>query len=245
MSEDRRVVVTGIGAITPIGIGKDAFWESVSQGVSGVSLIEKFDTGPYRTKIAAQIKNFNPSDYFSPQKIDDTDIASQYALIAAKEAVVDSGFWASGGDGKRVGIIWGSSESGINTREEGYENFFLKGPRAIDPMSLPKAMGVASATHVAIEYGFTGHNCTISNTCSSSAVSVGEGYRLIKHGYADVVVAGGSEAPITPVMLSGWCKLRALSSRNNEPEKAVRPFSKGRGRTGTGRRSRGDNFRGS
>ncbi len=225
---ERRVVVTGIGVLTPIGIGKEAFWESVSNGVSGVKLIESFDTTPFRTKIAAEVRGFNPLKYLTPQKVYSTDRFSQFALVAAKEAVVDSGLDLEEEEKKRAGVIWGSSEGGINTREEGYRLFYSKGPKAIDPMTLPKAMGVAPATNIAIEFGLKGLNYSITNTCSSGAVAVGEGYRLIKHGYADVVVAGSSEAPITPAMLCGWCKLRALSTRNDEPERAVRPFSKDR-----------------
>ncbi len=225
---DRRVVITGIGVVSPIGIGKDAFWNSLERGVSGVRLIEGFDTSPYRTKIAAQIKGFDPSKYLSLQKVYVMDRFSQLAMVATKEAFEDSKFALNDSNKNRIGVIWGSSEGGINTREEQYRKFFSKGPRAIDPMTLPKAMGVAPATNIAIEYGITGLNYSITNTCSSGAVSVGEGYRLIKHGYADVIVAGASEAPITPAMLCGWCKLRALSTRNDIPEQAVRPFSKDR-----------------
>ncbi|MBI4715771.1 MAG: beta-ketoacyl-[acyl-carrier-protein] synthase family protein [Nitrospirae bacterium] len=221
----RRVVITGIGLITPIGIGKKAFWDSVSNGVSGVKKIESFDTTPYRTKIAAQVKNFNPSDFLSPQKVHATDRFSQFALIAAAEAVQDSRLIIGDHNRNRIGVTWGSSETGINSREAGYRQFFLEGPKALDPMTMPRAMGVAAATHIAIEYGVTGLNYSFTNTCSSSAASIGEGYRLIKHGYVDAMIAGGSEAPITPAMLCGWCKLRALSTRNDDSGRAVRPFS--------------------
>lgn len=221
----KRVVVTGIGVVAPVGIGKDSFWDSVSKGVSGVRLIDSFDTTPYRTKIAAQVRDFDPSKYLSPQKIYTTDRFSQFALVATSEAIEDSKLVIDDNNRKRIGVIWGSSETGINTRELGYKQFFLEGHRALDPLTLPKAMGVAAASNISIEYGITGLNYSITNTCSSGSVSIGEGYRLIKHGYADVIVAGASESPITPAMLCGWCKLRALSTRNEEPEKAVRPFS--------------------
>jgi len=225
---NRRVVVTGIGVVSPIGIGRKSFWDSVSKGVSGVKLIDNFDTTPYRTKIAAQIKDFDPSKYLTPQKIYSTDRFTQLALVAVKEAIDVSRLIIDDNNRKRIGIIWGSSEGGINTREEAYKTFFLKGPKATDPMTSPKAMGVAPAANISIEYGVKGLNYSITNTCSSGAVTVGEGYRLIKHGYADVIIAGSSEAPVTPAMLCSWCKLRALSTRNDAPEKAVRPFSKDR-----------------
>ncbi len=225
---DRRVVVTGMGLVTPVGIGEETFWKAVSEGVSGVSLIDRFDTTPYRTKIAANIKGFDPSTYLSVQTIDTTDLVSQYALIAVDEAIRDCKIHISNDNKKLIGVIWGSSEGGINTREQGYKAFFLKGPRALDPMTLPKAMGVAQATNIAIEYGVTGLNYSITNACSSGAISIGQAYRMIKHGYAEVIIAGASEAPITPAMLCGWCKLRALSARNDTPEMAVRPFSKDR-----------------
>ncbi len=227
-NSNRRVVITGIGLVTPIGIAKKNFWGSVSKGISGVKMIEGFDTTPYRTKIAAQVKGFDPSEFLSPQKIYVTDRFSQFALVAAEEAIKDSKLVIDESNKKRIGVLWGTSEGGINTREEEYETFFLKGPRSIDAMTLPKAMNVAPATHISIKYGVTGFNYSITNTCSSGAVSIGESYRLIKHGYADIIIAGSSEAPITPGMLAGWCKLRALSTRNDEPEKAVRPFSKDR-----------------
>ena len=222
---DKKVVITGAGLITPIGIGKEKFWQSVSKGVSGVSLIEKFDTSDYRTKVAASIKGFDPKDYLTPQKIYATDIFSQYALIAVKEAMEESKLDLDNLDLRRIGVIWGSSEGGINTRESSYEDFFAKGPRSVDPLLLPKVMGVAPATHISIDYCLKGLNYSLTNTCSSGAVSVGEAYRLIKHGYADVIVAGSSEAPITPAMLAGWCKLRALTIHNDDPPSAVRPFS--------------------
>lgn len=225
---NRRVVITGIGVVAPIGIGAKKFWDSVSKGISGVKKIEGFDTTPYRTKIAAQVREFDPSKYLTPQKIYATDRFSQFALVATSEAIKDSGLIIDDNNKKRIGVIWGSSEAGISTSEEQYKIFFSEGPRAIDPMILPKAMGVAAASNISIEFGITGLNYSITNTCSSGAVAVGESYRLIKHGYSDVMIAGSSEAPITPGMLCGWCKLRALSTRNDEPEKAVRPFSKDR-----------------
>jgi 3-oxoacyl-[acyl-carrier-protein] synthase II len=225
---NRRVVITGIGVVAPTGIGKAAFWDSVSKGKSGVSAIEAFDTSPYRTKIAAHVDDFDPADYLTSKKIYVTDRFSQFALVAASEAINDSKLTVNDDKKKQIGVIWGTSEGGIATREEQYEIFFTKGPRYGDPMTCPKAMNVAAATHIAIDHGVTGLNYSITNTCSSGAVSVGEGYRLIKHGYTDVIIAGSSEAPITPGMLSAWCKLRVLSTRNDEPEKAVRPFSKDR-----------------
>ncbi|MBI5232902.1 MAG: hypothetical protein HY880_00955, partial [Deltaproteobacteria bacterium] len=184
----RRVVVTGMGVVSPIGIGNPAFWESVSKGVSGVSLIEGFDTTPYRTRIAAQIKGFDPLEYLSPQKVYATDRHTQFALVATTSAVKDSGLMITEENKKNIGVIWGSSEGGIHTREEGYEMFFLKGPRAGDPMIMMKAMGVAPAANISIEFGVRGFNYCFTNTCSTGAITIGEGARLIRHGYIDAVI---------------------------------------------------------
>jgi len=230
MSHDlnRRVVVTGMGVVAPAGIGKEAFWDSISHGRSCVSTIEGFDVSPYRTKIAAQVKDFDPAAYLTPQKIYATDRFSQFALVAVREAIKESNLPIDEAGKKRVAVIWGSSEAGVTTSEQQYEVFFSKGCKAIDPMTLPRAMGAAASTNIAIETGVTGINYTISNTCSSGAIAVGEAYRLIKHGYVDAAIAGASEACITPGMLCGWCKLRVLSTRNDDPEGSVRPFSKDR-----------------
>lgn len=225
---NRRVVITGMGVVAPAGIGKEAFWDSISGGISAVRSIEGFDASAYRTRIAAQVRDFDPSAYLTPQKIYATDRFSQFALVATAEAMSESGIIVDEQNRKRVGVIWGSSEAGTVTKEEGYRAFFTEGPKKVDSMTLPRAMGVAAASNLSIEYGAAGVNYTITNTCSTGAVAIGEAYRLIKHGYADVIITGASEAPITPGMLCGWCKLRVLSTRNDEPETAVRPFSKDR-----------------
>jgi 3-oxoacyl-[acyl-carrier-protein] synthase II len=225
---NRRVVITGMGVVAPAGIGKGAFWDSISHGRSCVSAIEDFDTSPLRTKIAAQVKDFDPAAYLTPQKIYATDRFSQFALVAASEALGESELPIDDATKKRIGVVWGSSEGGVTTMEQQYEIFFSKGCRAGDPMTLPRAMGAAASTNIAIELGVTGINYTITNTCSTGAVAVGEAYRLIRHGYVDAVVAGASDACVTAGMLCGWCKLRVLSTRNDEPEGAVRPFSKDR-----------------
>lgn len=225
---EKRVVVTGMGIISPIGNDKKAYWDSLSCGRSGVAPIEGFDTAPFRTKVAAQVKGFEPKNHMSPQKIYVTDRITQFALVAAAEAIKDSKLEINDDNRRRIGVLCGTSEGAVHSREELYKDFYLKSARAVDPITFPRAMGVAVASNIAIEYGIKGVNYSYTNTCASGAVSVGEGYRLIKHGYADALITAGSEAPITPPMLSGWCKLRVLSTRNDCPEGAVRPFSKDR-----------------
>ena len=225
---ERRVVVTGMGVVSPIGMGIEKFWQSCIEGRSGVKRIARFDTSEHRTKVAAEVEGFHPEKIFGVQKASFLDRISQFALTAVFEAMSNSGLKITEENRNEVGIICGTSQGGIISIEEQYRILFTKGFKFTDPMSVPKAMHVASASNIAIHYGIMGPNYTVCNTCSSGAIAIGEAYRLIKHGYAEAMISGGADACITLGMLSAWCKLRALSVQNDPPERACKPFSKNR-----------------
>ena len=224
----KRVVITGMGVVTSVGIRIKNFWESLVNGVSGVKRITRFGTEDFRTSVAAEVLDFDPKSYFSPQKIVVMDRFSQLALVAAIEAVDSSGLKISDENRQKIGVISGTTQGGINTIEEQYNVFFSKGLKYADPMTAPKGMHVAPASNIAITYRILGPNYTVSNTCSSGAVAIGEACRLIKHGYAEAMVCGGTDACITPALLGTWSKLRVLSAQNDPPERACKPFSKNR-----------------
>lgn len=224
----RRVVITGMGVVTPIGIGVEKFWDSMVQGKSGVRRIDRFDTEEFRTNIAAEVRDFSPADYFNPQKAAVMDRFSQLAFVAATEAIEKSGLKITDENRTDIGITCGTTQGGINTIEDQYKIFFSKGLKYIDPMTAPKGMHVAPASNIAISYRILGPNYTISNTCSSGAVAIGEAFRLIRHGYATAMICGGTDSCITPAIMGTWSKLRVLSVQNMPPEKACKPFSKNR-----------------
>lgn len=224
----KRVVITGMGVVTPVGIGSKKFWESLVNGVSGVKKITRFSTEDFRTSVAAEVLDFDPKNYFTPQKIMVMDRFSQMALVAAMEAVDTSGLKIGDENRQEIGVISGTTQGGTNTIEEQYKIFFSKGLKYADPMTAPKGMHVAPASNIAITYRIMGPNYTVSNTCSSGAVAIGEAYRLIKHGYAAAMICGGTDACITPALLGTWSKLRVLSVQNDPPESACKPFSKNR-----------------
>jgi len=223
-----RVVITGMGVVTPVGIGSKKFWESLVNGVSGVKKITRFDTEDFRTSVAAEVLDFDPKNYFTPQKAAVLDRFAQFALAAATEAVDTSGLKISDENRQAIGVISGTTQGGINTIEEQYKIFFSKGLKYIDPITAPKGMHVAPASNIAIAYRILGPNYTVSNTCSSGAVAIGEAYRLIKHGYATAMVCGGTDSCITPAIMGTWSKLRVLSTQNDPPERSCKPFSKNR-----------------
>lgn len=224
----KRVVITGMGVVTPVGIGSKKFWESLVNGVSGVKKITRFDTEDFRTSVAAEVLDFDPKNYFTPQKAAVLDRFAQFALAAATEAVDTSGLKISDENRQSIGVISGTTQGGINTIEEQYKIFFSKGLKYIDPITAPKGMHVAPASNIAIAYRILGPNYTVSNTCSSGAVAIGEAYRLIKHGYATAMVCGGTDSCITPAIMGTWSKLRVLSTQNDPPERSCKPFSKNR-----------------
>jgi len=225
---ERRIVVTGCGVVTPVGIGKTVFWDSLVQGKSGVGTITAFDASQFETRIAGEVKGFSPPSFILPKDIRKTARFVQFALAASDQALQESGLAAHVTDPYRVGVIIGSGIGSLETIEKEIKNYFDKGPRRISPFMIPMLITNEAAGHVAIQYNLKGVNfCTVT-ACTSGATAIGEAYLAIKHSRADAIVCGGTEAAITHMGIGGFCALRALSNRNDAPEKASRPFEKGR-----------------
>ncbi len=224
----RRVVITGLGAITSLGEDVPTLWENLVRGKSGVSRIERFDPSGFRTQIAAEIKEFDPKKRFPKGKIGGVPLRKLdrfllYALWAADEAIRDSGILDSA-DPDRVGVLIASGIGGVETLEREVITGYTRGYNRISPYLVPMMIPDMASGLVAIEYGFKGPNYTVVSACASSANALGDALRLIRYGDADVMVVGGSEAPIIKTALAGFSSMRALSTRNDEPEKASRPF---------------------
>jgi len=224
----KRVVITGIGIITPIGIGKDEFLSSIKNGKSGVGQITAFDTSGFTTRIAAEVKNFVPENYIDKKKVRRMDRFCQFGFSAAKMAVEDSGIDFSKEDLTRVGVILGSGIGGLSTIEKEHSVLLQKGPGRVSPFLIPMQISNICAGEIAIQYGLVGPNYAVTSACASSNHALGDALRLIRYGDAEVIICGGAEATITPVGLGGFCAARALSQRNDEPQKASRPFDKNR-----------------
>ena len=220
----RRVVITGLGPVTSLGIGKEAFFYALVAGKSGISKIDTFDTSQYKSKIAAQIKNFNPTDYMEPKQAKRMDHFSHYAVAAAKIAVEDSALEITDKNRGRIGAIIGSGIGGLQTLEEQHVNLLEKGPSRVSPFLIPMMISNMAAGNVSIVLGVKGYNSNSVTACASGSHSVGEAYEVIKRGQADAMIAGGTEAGVTPLGLAGFCAAKTLSTRNDEPERASRPF---------------------
>ncbi len=228
----RRVVITGLGALTPLGHTVKETWENLVKGKSGVGYIDRFDTSALPVKIAAQVKGFDPLSRLSQKEggvpIKKLDPFSIYALWAAEEAIEDSGILKSNFDPDRVGVIIASGIGGVETLEREIIVGYTKGYDKISPYLVPMMIPDMASGLIAIKYKFKGPNyCTVS-ACASSAHAIGDAFRLIRYGDADVMIVGGSEAPIIPTAVAGFASMRALSTRNHEPEKASRPFDRDR-----------------
>jgi 3-oxoacyl-[acyl-carrier-protein] synthase II len=224
----RRAVITGLGVISPIGIGKETYWESLKSGRSGVGLVSFFDTTNYNSRIDAEIKNWQPELYIERKLIKRMDRFTQFAYVAADMAVRDAGLDAPAIRKERVGVIVGSGIGGLWTIEEEMTALREKGPRRVSPFLIPKLISNMAPGEIAIHWGFTGPNYAVSSACATANHAIGDAFRLLRYGDADVIVAGGTEAAITPLGFAGFCSARALSTRNDAPEKASRPFDKDR-----------------
>jgi len=224
----KRVVITGVGVVSPIGIGKDNFLNALLEGKSGAGRITYFDVSSYSSQIACEVKDFNHECYVDKKKIKRTDKFVQFALAAAKMAIEDSKLDLTKEDMSRIGVIIGSGIGGVETIEAEYKVLIEKGPKRVSPFLIPMEIINMASGEIAIEYGFTGPNYGVVSACASSNNAIGDALRLIRYGDADVIITGGSEAGITPLSLAGFCSARALSQRNDQPEKASRPFDKNR-----------------
>ena len=222
----QRVVVTGLGVVSPIGLGIGEFWESLVKGRSGVRVVERFRD--CTSWIAGTVEDFNADVYMSKKDVKKTDRFTQLAHAAAVMAVEDANLHFEQEDRERVGVIVGSGVGGLGTIENQFQVLMEKGPRRISPFLVPMLIGNMASGYISIHYGLRGPNITPVTACATGTHAIGEAYRLIQRGDADVMIAGGSEAPLTRLAVSGFCAARALSTRNDEPQKASRPFDRQR-----------------
>ena len=224
----RRVVVTGIGAITPIGNGKDGLWEGVRQGRTGVVEISRFDTSQIQTKVAAQIDDFDPLDHFDSKLARRMDRFAQLGLAACEMAIKDSSLQTNkNGTSERTGVTMGTALGGISGAERQHEQYVKSGLRAVDPSLALMVFGGSGSSNIAIRYGFTGPSNANSNSCASGTIAIGEAYRYIRDDYADVMIAASAEAPLYELTFSAFTIIKAMST-NHDPATACRPFDKNR-----------------
>lgn len=224
----KRVVITGLGAISPLGTGVDKLWEGLKNGKSGVSLITRFDAADYPTKIAAEVKDFNAEDYIDKKEAKRMDRFTQYAVAGAKMAVEDSGLKVDQIDSSRFGTILGCGIGGMETMEDQFNTLFTKGPKRVSPFFIPMMIGNMAAGQISMLFKAQAINETVVTACASGTNAIGDTFKVIQRGDADVVITGGTEASITPISFAGFCSMKALSVRNDAPEKASRPFDKER-----------------
>lgn len=224
----RRVVVTGIGCVTPVGIGKENFWNNLKNGVCGIDKITRFDTTNFTTQIAAEVKDFDASDFIDKKEAKRMDRFTQYAVASSKMAVEDSKLDLENIDKNKFGVIIGSGVGGIETLEEQHTKLLEKGPRRVSPFFVPMMITNIAAGQVSIMLGAKGPNTSVVTACASATHAIGDAFKAIQRGDADIMVAGGSESPITPLAVAGFCTMKAMSTRNDDPKTASRPFDKDR-----------------
>ena len=229
MNTDRRVVITGLGAITPVGNDVETFWSNLKKGVSGIRKIEAFDTTGYDCEIGGEVRGFDPKPFFrNPKDIRRTDRFAQLGLAAAKMALENSGIDLEKLNRDRFGVIVSSGIGGLKTLEDQYTVLVTKGPSRNSPFTIPMLISNMASGLISMEYGLHGPNLCIVTACATSNNAIGESWRMIKFGDADIFLAGGSEASIVAIGLAGFSAMRALSTRNDEPERASRPFDRDR-----------------
>jgi 3-oxoacyl-[acyl-carrier-protein] synthase II len=224
----RRVVITGLGTVNPLAADVKGYWEGLLAGRSGIGPIEQFDTTAFKVHFGGEVKNFQPEKYLDAKSARRLDRFTQFAMVAAQQAIRDSGLDFSREDPYRCGIILGSGIGGLNEFEEQHGRYLRDGPGKISPFTIPKMIVNAAPGNISIQYGLCGPNTAVSTACASAAHAIGDALRVIQHDLADVMLTGGSEAAMTPMGLGGFIAARALSSRNDDPARASRPFDKDR-----------------
>ena len=223
-----RVVITGLGPVTPIGTGKNKFWQSLIQGKCGIDMISYFDAKEYPTKIAAELKDFDYSNYISTKEANRMDKSTQFSIVAAMLALEDSKLKITEKDSYSTGVIIGSGIGGIGTFEKQHKILLEKGPGRVSPFFVPMMISNISAGEIAIKIGAKGPNGVITTACASSTHALGIAFKLLQRGDAQIIISGGTEAAISPMALAGFCKMRALSTQNDHPRNASKPFDKER-----------------
>ena len=224
----RRVVVTGIGAITPIGITRQALWDGVRAERSAVRSLTRFDPSIFRSHNAAEVNDFVATDHLESKRARRLDRFGQFSVVAARQALDDAGVDLAAEDRDRIGAMMGSALGGVAFAEEQLGVFLSQGLRSVEPMLALAVFGGASSCNIAIEFGVRGPNSTNAMSCASGTIAVGEGFRQIRDGYADVMIAGGAEAPLSPLCYGAFSLIRAMSTRNDDPASASRPFDRDR-----------------
>jgi 3-oxoacyl-[acyl-carrier-protein] synthase II len=228
MTGIRRVAVTGIGAITPIGTGVEGLWEGLGRCESAVRTVDRFDPSPFRTHVAAQVDGFEPTDYMDRSRARRTERYAQFSLAASRMALEDAGVDPAAEDPDRAGVLMGSALGGVAYGENQFTSYVHKGVRGVDPMLALAVFNGAASCNVAIEFGFSGVNSTNGMSCASGAIALGDAWRAIRGGEADLVLAGGVETPLAPLCFGAFAIIRAMSTRNDDPATASRPFDAGR-----------------
>ena len=227
-NNERRIVVTGLGIISPLGLEIDKFWENLISGKPGVSKIEHFDVEKIASRIAAQIKDFNPEDYIDYKQAKRMDRFTQFAIAAASQAIKDSDLKINSKNSDKIGVLIGSGVGGLSTLEQQHERLLGKGADKVSPFLIPMMISNMAAAQVSIMSGARGPVGTTTTACAAGSNAIGDAFEIIKRGAAEIMIAGGSEAAITPLGMAGFSNMQALSRRNDEPEKASRPFDKDR-----------------
>lgn len=224
----KRVVITGLGCVTPVGTGKDKFWENIKNGICGIDKITKFDSSSFQTQIAGEVKDFNPEDYMNKKESKRMDRFTHFAIASASLAVKDANLDIDLLNKEKVGVIIGSGIGGVETIEEQHKILLEKGNKRVSPFFVPMMISNMAAGQVSIMLGAKGPNTNVSTACASGSHAIGDAFKIVQRGDATIMVAGGSEAGITPLSFAGFCNMKAMSTRNDSPETASRPFDKDR-----------------
>ncbi len=225
---DRRVVVTGVGLLTPLGTGVEKNWEALMAGRSGIGLIERFDVADFPVRIAGEIRDFNPEDWIEKKEIKKMDPFIQYGMATAEMAMRESGLTYDDQEAELVGVIFGVGIGGLLTIEEMHKNFLVTRLKRVSPFFIPKLISNLAPGHIAIRFGAKGINLATTSACASGSHAIGEAFRMIRQGFLDAAITGGTEAALTPLGLGGFAVMRALSTRNDDPTRASRPFDRER-----------------
>ena len=224
----RRVVISGIGAVTPIGVGVEGLWQGLRAERSAVRVVNRFDPTPFKSHLAAQVDDFDPVEFLGAKRSKRMDRCSQLALASAKMALEDSGIRLEAEDRNRIGAMMGTALGGVALAEAQHERYLAGGVRAVDPGVALTGFAGASSCNLAIDFGLNGPNITNGMSCASGAIAIGEAFRTIQRDEADLIFAGGSEAPLAPLTFGAFSIIRAMSTRNDDPASASRPFDQDR-----------------
>jgi len=224
----RRVVVTGIGLVTPLGTSTEATWDSLINGRSGIGRITRFDASDQAAQIAAEVKGFEPEKYFEAKQVKNLDLFVQYALAASEIAVADSGLAFSESEYDRIGVITGCGMGGLSTIEYYHQVYMEKGPKRITPFLIPRIIPNMPSGHISMRFNAKGPNLALSTACAAGTHAVGEAFRSIAYGDCDVAITGGTESVVCPLAVGGFSSMKALSTRNDDPQRASRPFDRDR-----------------